>query len=111
MFILIPIVVKSKSTQGLGKHFLSNTSSLLVQLWNSDLFVPSDHCDATCYGHRLWVATASSTVVRPQVNGEYKNFDLGFADGTRVSGMQLVDNVTIAGFTVCSISFMNSDHF
>jgi hypothetical protein len=36
-----------------------------------------------------------------------QEFSLDFSDGRVVSGAQYMDNVTIAGFTVCSLLFAN----
>lgn len=61
---------------------------------SSDIFVPGSDCDSTCSGHTLYDASESSTA---QDTGE--SFELGFGDGSAVSGEQFTDTVTLGGLT------------
>ena len=60
---------------------------------SSDLFLASPDCSSNCEGHERYNAGPSGQALS-------KTFQLGYGDGSSVSGNQYQDTVCIAGMTV-----------
>jgi cathepsin D len=80
-----------------------NHNTVQLDTGSSDLFIPGVDCDSTCDGHNRYDPSLSSTT---QYVGGSVNLDYG---GGTVSSAASVnrynDTVTIAGYTVCVITF------
>lgn len=92
-----------------GRSISSTIDTLLNQhpvdfdTGSSDLFLPGPNCKTNCDGHTVYDPSKSSTAV-PLTTP----FSLQYGDGSAVNGTEYADTVSIAGLTVCSISFHDS---
>lgn len=62
---------------------------------SSDLFVPTSSCSSNCDGHQRYDPSQST-----QSENLSKKFELGYGDGSTVSGDQYQDTVMLAGLMV-----------
>jgi Eukaryotic aspartyl protease len=65
------------------------------------MWVLETGCSGIYADSELWDPNSSESAKKQQP------FQFKYSDGSIVTGDRYTDNVTIAGFTVCSISLMN----
>jgi hypothetical protein len=99
MFSLIYITVLIDTGSAYVLSFSSYSWFCSTQ--HSDTWVLQTGCDGISRNRDLWDPRSSKT---SKYNG--RSFWFTYDDGTMVEGNQYIDNVTIAGFTVCFVSLM-----
>ena len=100
MFTLIYVTVQITTGSALVLSFRSCSCFCLNQ--RSDMWVLENNCAGITPDHPLWDPISSETV---EYGGQ--SFELRYGDGTVIRGDRYIDNVTIAGYTVCFASLIS----